>query len=214
MKPEISDCPPIVVFGGQTGNCRRVTVALEEAGVAYRAQALDLRAGEQRSVEHLQRNPAGKVPTLVARNASGPTFVISQSNAILLYIADLVPGSIVPVEHPARALVMERFFHFSTEVIGLNGSAFMLKRGGHTLAADQLEAHSVDALLFASRFLSDGPFMAGDSFSLADIAGLTIANALADRIEWNQHAALCDWRARVMSRPAVQRGMAAFDPVS
>src|SRR5215470_10249147 len=77
----------IELHGAKTGNCLRVAIGLEVCATPYRVVKVDLAGGEQRSAAHLALNPAGKVPTLVERSSHAPTFVLSQSNAILLYLA-------------------------------------------------------------------------------------------------------------------------------
>ncbi len=76
----------IEVYGDRTGNCLRVTIALEEAAIGYSAFRVDLARGEQREALHLRRNPFGQVPTIVDRRVE-PALVLSQSNAILF-----IPG--------------------------------------------------------------------------------------------------------------------------
>jgi GST-like protein len=53
--------------------------------------------------------------------------------------------------------------------------------------------------------------MAGDSFSLADIAAFTIARALSGNIQWPDHKALLQWFQAVGQRPAVVKGLKAFE---
>ncbi len=48
----------IELYGDATGNSLRVAIALEEAGVPYRAVRVDLRKGAHRSAEYLKPNPA------------------------------------------------------------------------------------------------------------------------------------------------------------
>ena len=78
----------VELYGAKTGNCLRVSVALEEAEIPYIVRKLDLGRSEHRSPEHLSRNPAGKVPTLVERFRDGRALILSQSNAILMYAAE------------------------------------------------------------------------------------------------------------------------------
>lgn len=66
-----------------SGNGRKVHMLLEEVGAAYQLSKLDLMKGEQKNPEYLKLNPNGKVPTLVDDG-----FVLWESNAILLYLAE------------------------------------------------------------------------------------------------------------------------------
>lgn len=198
---------PIELIGARTGNCLRVAIALEETGWPYRVRRLDLARGEQRGAAHLALNPAGKVPTI--RTADG--LLLSQSNAILLHVAERAPGLLLPLDAAARAVALERFFYFVTDVIGVSFAAFLLRAAEQRAASLALEARANAALGHAARFLADGPFMAGAQFSLADICAYTIATAYQRHIDWAGAPQLAEWYQRLGRRPAVARGMAAFD---
>lgn len=66
-----------------SGNGRKVHMLLEEVGASYQLSKLDLTKGEQKNPDYLKLNPNGKVPTLVDDG-----FVLWESNAILLYLAE------------------------------------------------------------------------------------------------------------------------------
>src|SRR4051794_14924391 len=83
-----------VLFGARTGNCVRAAIALEAAGIPYTVQRVDLAAGEQRSARHLAIAPQGKVPVLTDGRFP-PAFVLTQSNAILLYAAECAPAALL-----------------------------------------------------------------------------------------------------------------------
>jgi len=111
----------------------------------------------------------------------------------------------------SRALVLERFFYFVTDVIAANFSAFYLERIGTTPeAAEQLSTRSIDAIANAERFLEKSRYMAGYAFSLADVVAVTIVNASRDKIAWADYPLLSRWFDESRNRPAVLRGMQAF----
>src|SRR5258705_6159698 len=114
----------VELYGAKTGNCLRVSVALEEAEIPYIVRKLDLRRSEHRTPEHLSRNPVGKVPTLVERFRDGRVLTLSQSNAILMYAPEGSPPRLLPSDTAERALVLERFFYFVTDVIAMSHAAF------------------------------------------------------------------------------------------
>jgi GST-like protein len=187
-----------------------VAIAFEEAGLPYRVRLLDLRQGEQRDPTHLALNPAGKVPTIID-NLGETELILSQSNAILLYAADVRPGCLLPLKETARAIALERYFYFLTDVIAVSHSAFFLRSLGDRGASTALEERSNAALRDAARFVKDMRFMGGESFSLADIAAFTIASASRRHIDWNADAHLKRWFDEVEQRPSVRRGMKAFE---
>lgn len=198
----------IELHGYNTGNCLRVAVALEEAGLPYVIHHVNLSMGEHYMPEHLALNPAGKVPVIVDRSGTEP-FVLSQSNAILLYIDQRAPGVLLPKEDRKRAIVLERFFYFVTDVIGPGMAAFRT-RGDDDARMSLLES-ALGAWVDAGRFLKDGPFMGGDTISLADIAAAVFILAYKRHVEWDTLPDLRQWFDNVMSRPGFQRGLAAFD---
>ena len=61
-------------------------IALEESGLPYTAAAVNIRAQDHRRPEYLKLNPSGTVPALGIDDQ-----VLTESQAILTYIADLVP---------------------------------------------------------------------------------------------------------------------------
>lgn len=202
----------IELYGAPTGNCLRAAIALEEAGIDYRIRSVDLVRGEHKRAEYLGLNPAGRVPTLVDHSMDGQPLVLTQSNAIILYAADCKPNTILsstPGRDRARAI--ERFFFFVTDVIAPNHGAFFLRPKREDVAAGLLEERSMEALRLADDFLSEGAYIGGSRFTIADISALTIVGSLADSIEWSDMPRLRQWYANVSGRPGVIAGLRAFD---
>ena len=199
----------VELYGAKTGNCLRASVALEEAEIPYIVRKLDLRRSEHRTPEHLSRNPVGKVPTLVERFRDGRVLTLSQSNAILMYAAEGSPPRLLPSDTAERALVLQRFFYFVTDIIAVSHAGFATKNNG----GDQsfLDGRSLGALAFAESFLENSTFMAGEAVSLADIAAFTIASSYQSRLEWDRLPKMRRWFDQVSARESVQRGMRAFD---
>lgn len=199
------------LYGARTGNCFRVAIALEEAGLPYVVQRVDLRHGVHQAPDFLALNPAGKVPLLIDRRGSGP-MLLSQSNAIMLHLAASAPDELMPVDDArGRARFHERLFYFVTDVIGPSHAGFILQASGEDGGVRILMQRSVANLQAAERFLLDSPYMLGDRFSLVDIAAVTIASAIEGDVDWAAVPTLRDWFDRVSGRPAVNRGLHAFD---
>ncbi|AOF95327.1 glutathione S-transferase family protein [Sphingobium sp. RAC03] len=202
--------PPFSLYGARTGNSLRAAIALEEAGLAYVQQFIDLRAGAHRQPDFLALNSAGQVPILVDRRVS--LMVLTQSNAIMMHIANAAPERLLPGKSAIRrARFHESFFYFITDVIAPNNAAFQMKLAGKEKEADYLVWRSVAKLEASERFLVDGPYMAGDRFTLADIAGYTIARASEASVAWDRLGRLKAWFDLVGSRDGVRRGLQAFD---
>lgn len=201
---------PPVLWGSRTGNCLRAAIGLCEAEIPFTIRPVALTHGEHRSEPFLKLNPSGKVPVLTGVELDGITASLTQSNAILFYADQVRPGRLSPTGGLARARAVERFFYFVTDVIGLNGAAFALQRRREAAASQILIEASVEAIVRAERFLEEGPFMGGESFSLADIVAFTIIKASANHLPWPELPLLEAWLDRIGQRPGVRRGWTMF----
>jgi GST-like protein len=202
----------IELHGARTGNCLRAAVAFEEAGLPYTPVRLDLRHGAHGAPDYLSLNPAGKVPTVVDRRGVGEPFILTQSNAIMLWVAEQRPGLLLSVDDPAqRATTLERYFYFITDVIERSRAAFQLRKSGEHAGSAYLDRVALEAAVFSEIFLKDSEFVAGDRFSIADIAGWTILSFFEPRIDWSGRPRLRHWLDTIAARPPVRRGMHAFD---
>jgi GSH-dependent disulfide-bond oxidoreductase len=186
----------IELFGDATGNSTRAAIALEESSLTYEPRKVTLARGEHRAAEYLRLNPTGRVPTLVdADGPGGERLVLTQSNAIMLYIAEK-SGTLLPSSGIAPSL-----------------QAFVLSRdstAAHGDAVHRLNERALALYEHVDRRLADRPFLAGNSLTLADIAGYTITTALEAQLRWDGLPHVRRWLERVGARPAVQRGRRVF----
>ena len=93
----------IDLYTAATPNGRKVSVMLEEIGLDYAVHVVDLGAGEQKTPEFLAMNPNGRIP--VIRDRDNGDFVVFESGAILIYLAEKT-GQLLPQEEKARSRVM------------------------------------------------------------------------------------------------------------
>lgn len=197
----------IELHGFHTGNCLRVAVALEEAELPYAVHNVNLAAGDHYRPGHLALNPHGKVPVIVDRS-DHPPFVLTQSNAIMMYIDQKAPGRILPIAPKERAIAIERLFYFVTDVIAPGMSAFRV-RGSEDAQASLLHS-ALEAWSDSSRFLENSRYMAGDTFSAADIAAGVFIQSYRRHVDWSTVPTLERWLTDVMARPSFQKGLQAF----
>ena len=201
------------LHGAQTGNSIRAAIALEESGLSYTPKIIDIPSGDHLRGEHLALNPAGKVPVLVEKEEGRERFVLTQSNAIILFAAGKAPGRLLPESNRDRAICFERFFFFVTDVIAVSHAAFSLRatsaQDGQKILADRMLA----TLMTAERYVGHDEFMAGKTFSAADIAAYTITRSVTSDLPWPKLPNLQEWFKRIEGRPAVKRGLEAFDRI-
>ena len=200
-----------ILHGAPTGNCLRAAIALSEAGLPFTVKRVLLRSGEHKQAEYLAVNPLGQVPALAITGGEDGGTIITQSNAIMFHAAEAAPASGLLGTTPlARTKVFERFFYFLTEVIVPSSASFQLKSASAGAAAQILDSKFLARLSYAEEFLRSHAYIAGDEFTLADIAAFTIAFAYKDALDWSALPKMRAWYEHVAQRPGVQRGMDVF----
>lgn len=193
-----------------TANGLRASVALEEAGLPYRAQKVDLAKGEQRSPEFLKLNPAGLIPVIVDHEGpGGKALTLSQSGAILLYAAEK-SGRLLPKEAARRAIALQWLLQAASDIAGASNAVFHIDtRAPEKSAAnvDYFKRRLVDFFTVCDRRLADREFLA-DDLSVADLMlypNFALRKTLLD--EAGGLTNLQRWGAAMAARPAVARGM-------
>lgn len=188
-----------------TPNGHKVSIMLEECGLEYRLHVIDLSSQAQKQPEFLAINPNGRIPAIVDNG-----FAVFESGAILLYLAEKT-GRFLPADAEGRSRAVQWLMWQMGGLGPMMGQLNVFKRyfPEHIPAAiERYERESYRLFGVMETRLADSPYLAGDEYSIADIAcwpwvrahewpGLTLAN----------HPRLADWLARIGERPAVARGM-------
>lgn len=210
---------PLQLYSLATPNGVKVTVMLEEllelghAGAEYDAWLINIQEGDQFSSGFVEVNPNSKIPALLDTTTGTRVF---ESGAILLYLAEKF-GAFLPQDLAARTEALNWLFW-------LQGSAPYLGGGfGHfyAYAPEKLEypinrfametKRQLDVL---DRNLADRRYLAGDDYTIADIATAPWYGALvkglvydaAEFLEVESYENLGRWVQDVFERPAYQRG--------
>ena len=76
----------IELFTSATPNGHKISIALEELGLMYTVNELNLGANDQKKNNYLKLNPNGKIPAIIDHNNND--FVVFESGAILIYLAE------------------------------------------------------------------------------------------------------------------------------
>ncbi len=159
----------IDLYTAATPNGHKVSVALEELGLAYRVISIDLAAGEQRTPEFLRLCPNGRIPVIVDRGAGD--FAVFESGAILIYLAEKT-GRLLPQDAQGRSLVIQ-WLMFQMGGIGpMMGQANVFYRyfpEKLPSAIDRYHREVKRLFRVLDNRLADREYIAGD-YSIADIA--------------------------------------------
>jgi GST-like protein len=92
----------IQLYSLNTPNGVKVSIMLEETGLAYEPHLVDITKDESHTAEFLSLNPNGKIPAIIdPRGPGGAPLALFESGAILLYLADK-SGQFIPVDAARR----------------------------------------------------------------------------------------------------------------
>ncbi|MCC2656065.1 MAG: Glutathione S-transferase, N-terminal domain protein [Panacagrimonas sp.] len=174
---------------------------MQQLDIGFEWIEVDILRGDSRTPEFLARNPNGKVPLLEI----APGRHLAESNAMLCYLADGTP--LLPDDRYARAKVLEWLFfeQYSHEpyIATVRFWVKFLGKGQQWREKiDAAMAKGIAALGVMERRLQDHPFLAGDVYTIADIA-LFAYTHVADEGGYDlaPFAAVRAWLERVSAQP-------------
>ncbi|WP_339614837.1 glutathione-dependent disulfide-bond oxidoreductase [uncultured Gilvimarinus sp.] len=212
---------PLQLHSLATPNGQKVTIMLEEllalgeTGAEYDAYLIDIGEGDQFSSGFVDVNPNSKIPALLDCSGATPQRVF-ESGAILLYLAEKF-GQLLPADASARTEALNWLFW-------LQGSAPYLGGGfGHFYAyapekfeypINRFTMETKRQLDVLDKQLASNRYLAGDTYSIADIAtwpwyGGLVLGALYDAGEFldvTSYTHVRRWAQEILERDAVQRG--------
>ncbi|SON55175.1 Disulfide-bond oxidoreductase YfcG [Hartmannibacter diazotrophicus] len=198
------------VYAFATPNSIKVPIALEELGLEYTLNGVNVRKGEQKASDFIALNPNAKVPVLVDPDAAGGRLVLSESAAILVYLAEKT-GRLLPPDGAPRARVFEQLFFHASGLGPAFGQAGFFQRQAtepQPLALQRFSSEANRTLAVLNGVLADRRFVAGDDFTIADIAhfGWLWRREFAG-VTLDETPHVARWYENVASRPAVQRAI-------
>ncbi|MEZ4400803.1 MAG: glutathione S-transferase family protein [Kofleriaceae bacterium] len=193
----------IVLYHHPFSRAATVVWMLEEVGVDYRLEFVDIRTGQQKTPTILALNPMGKLPILTDGDA-----VVTETAAIGLYLADrYAAGRLAPaLDDPRRAPYL-RWALFAPSVIEPGA---MAKQAGWDFKDGQAGWGAYDAMVAAMvHAVTDRDYLLGSTFSMADVIfGGTLRYMLMFKMI-EPRPALQAYADRLAARPALQRAEAA-----
>lgn len=212
---------PLQLYSLATPNGVKVTIMLEElleAGYSeaeYDAYLIDIMEGEQFSSGFTAANPNSKIPALVDHSTTPATRVF-ESGSILLYLAEKF-NALLPQQAAARTECLNWLFWQMASAPILGGGfghfyAYAPEKYEYPINRYTMEVkRQLDVL---NRQLAEHKYIAGDTYSIADIAiwpwyGALLRNEVYEAAEFLQaqsYPHVLRWAEEIAQRPAVQRG--------
>jgi len=204
----------IELHAGKSSNSQRVSIVLEECGLPYRVRTYSLMDGEHRTPAFAALNPAGMVPVIVDDDGPGGVPVtLTQSGAIVVYLAEK-SRRFVPRDEMMRTRVLEWMAFTTTDIVGASTGIFVntaILPDRSPANAAFYEERLMRYLRVADARLAGREWLA-DELSIADFSLYPVVVVRASMIEHADGMThLKRWRDRLAARPAVDRGMKAFD---
>jgi GST-like protein len=212
---------PLQLYSLATPNGVKVTVMLEEllalghGGAEYDAWLVRINEGDQFGSGFVAVNPNSKIPALLDRSGPAPVRVF-ESGAILLYLAEKF-GALLPAGGAARAECLSWLFWQMGSAPYLGGGFghfYAYAPSKMEYAIDRFAMEVKRQLDVLDRHLADHAYLAGDDYTIADIAVWPWYGALAkgqlyeagEFLQVQDYKHVLRWTEQIAQRPAAQRG--------
>ena len=201
----------IDLYSWTTPNGFKATIMLEECGLAYRLHPVNIGKNEQFAPDFLKISPNNKIPALVdSEGPGGQPLPLFESGAILIYLADKT-GRLLPAAGAARYTVLQWL------MFQMGGVGPMLGQAGHFrfFATEKvpygIERYTAEAKrlygVMNGQIERTGAFLAGGDIAIYP----WLIHHERHGIDWADYPALKAWFDRISQRPAVQKGLKAFE---
>jgi GST-like protein len=214
---------PLQLYSLGTPNGVKVTIMLEEllaaghSGAEYDAWKIDIGEGDQFGSGFVELNPNSKIPALLDRSDPARPQRVFESGAILLYLAEKF-GAFLPTDPAGRTEALSWLFW------QMGAAPFLGGGFGHfyvyapvkiEYAIDRYAMEAKRQYDVLDRHLADNRFMAGNEYSIADIAiwpwygAVALGQAYEGAAEFlalTEYRHVMRWVDEICARPAVQRG--------
>jgi len=204
----------IDLYTWPTPNGHKVHIALEELGLDYRVQPINIGQGDQFGEAFLKISPNNKIPAIIDHDGPGGEPVsLFESGAILLYLAEKT-GELMPADPRARLETLEWL------MFQMGGLGPMLGQAHHfrqyapesiDYAIDRYTNEASRLYGVLDRRLADHEWLAGEMYTIADIACFPWIRPYENQGQsLGDYPHLKRWFDAIAERPAVERGVAVL----
>lgn len=194
----------ITLYTSPTPNGWKASVTLEELGLEYTVEPIDLASGAQKAPEFLKINPNGRIPAI-----TDDGFAVFESGAIMIYLAEKA-GRLLPTDTRGRSRVLQ-WLMFQMGGIGpMMGQANVFFRywpEKYQPAIDRYQNEARRLYEVLNTRLAESEYLA-DDYSIADIANWCWVRThrwSGVSVDGLEH--LERWMAAIEARPAAQKGV-------
>jgi GST-like protein len=199
----------IQLYTWGTPNGKKVSIMLEEVGLAYEVHPVNLGASDQFKPEYLAINPNNKIPAIVdSAGPGGRPFTLFESGAILMYLAEK-SGKLWPTETRQRYTVIQWLMFQMGGVGPMFGQANYFYRLEEKVpyAIERFKKEALRLYKVLNQELGKREYLAGE-YSIADVATYPwVWRHDIHQVKLEDFPNVKRWYDAISARPAVQRGM-------
>lgn len=206
---------PITLYYWPTPNGWKISIALEELGLPYEVQPVNITQGDQFAEWFLRISPNNKMPAITDPDGpGGQPLTLAESGAILLYLADRT-GRLLPRE-PAAYYHALQWLMFQMGHLGpMAGQAHHFRNYAPETLDYAIQRYTNEVRRIYNvmdRRLGESEYLAGPEYSMVDIACWPWVKPYRNQgQDIDEFANLKRWFERIGERPAVQRGVAVLE---
>jgi len=195
-----SSSKPVKLYGlPVSGHSHRAELMMAFLDVPYEKVDVDLMNGAHKAPDFLNLNLFGQIPVI---DDNGD--IVSDSNAILIYLAKKYDREHAWLpEDPLAAAQVQRWLSIAAnEVAAGPGAARLVKLFGRPLDYEVAKTKAANLFVTMEPHLQSHEFLAGDTISIADVAGYTyISHAPEGGVSLEPYPAIRAWLARIEAQP-------------
>lgn len=194
----------LTIYGHPMSTCtRKVLTTAAELGTPHELVLVDFAKGEHKQPTHVARQPFGRVPAV-----DDDGFKLFESRAICRYLNEQAGGALAPANARGRAK-MEQWISIETSEFTGPAMKFVyhhiFQRAQDEATLTTARAGMEQALTVMEAELAGQPFLAGETFSLADVAFMPYVDytkATPAKEIYDRFPAVNAWWSRVSERPS------------
>ncbi|MBN9598049.1 MAG: glutathione S-transferase N-terminal domain-containing protein [Afipia sp.] len=196
------------------GTCSLAShIALEDAGLDYTAERLDLKGNQQNSPDYLAINPKGRVPALVTDRG-----ILTETPAILAFIAQIAPqADLAPLNDPFAFAEVQAF---NSYVCSSMHVAHAHRMRGRRWATEESSLEDMRRKVpenvragfdLVENKLLRGPWVMGETYTICDPYLFTVADwAKGDSVDIADFPKVAEHHRRIQERAPVQKMLALY----
>jgi GST-like protein len=206
----------IKLYSWGTPNGNKLHMMLEETGIAYELIPVNLGKGEQRAPVFLSINPNGKIPAIVDTDGpDGQEFVLAESGAILVYLADKT-GQFIASNARERAMTLQWIMFQMGHVGPMIGQLHHFMSAappGNEYGAERYRKEGERLMDVLDNRLQASRHLAGGDYSIADIATWPWVRSWVHTTKQTLGArpSLTRWYDAIEQRPATVKAVEIYN---